>query len=55
MEFIVLDVAATVALLAGYDTSYPQAIWFQRAIAIFCLGAFALTFVPNNDSRAARG
>jgi membrane-associated phospholipid phosphatase len=44
-----------VALLAGYDTGYPQAIWFQRAIAIFCLGAFALTFVPNNDSRAARG
>jgi membrane-associated phospholipid phosphatase len=44
-----------VALLAGYDTGYPQAIWFQRAIAVLCLGAFALTFVPKRDSHAAPG
>jgi len=35
-----------VALLAGYDTGYPQALWLQRAIAVVCLAMFAWTFRP---------
>jgi membrane-associated phospholipid phosphatase len=41
-----------VALLAGYPSEYPQALWFQRAIGAACLAAFAATFV--RDAAAAR-
>jgi membrane-associated phospholipid phosphatase len=34
-----------VALLAGYDTGYPQAVALQRAIAIACLLAAVLALV----------
>jgi membrane-associated phospholipid phosphatase len=44
-----------VALLMGYPTDYPQALWFQRAIGAACLAAFAATFVPRRGSRAAPG
>ena len=43
------------ALLAGYDTGFAQALWFQRAIAAVSLGAFALTLVPGRGGRAAPG
>jgi len=36
-----------VALLVGFDTGFPQAIWFGRAIAVASLAAFALTFLPK--------
>ena len=29
--------------LLGYDTGYPRRCWFQRAIGLLCLAAFALT------------
>jgi membrane-associated phospholipid phosphatase len=44
-----------VALLMGYPTDYPQALWFQRAIGAACLAAFAATFVPWRGSRARPG
>ncbi len=44
-----------VALLAGYDTGFAQALWFQRAIAVVSLAAFALTFIPGRGGRAAPG
>ena len=44
-----------VALLAGYDTGYPQALWFQRALGATALVAFALTFVTRPPGRAAPG
>lgn len=40
-------VGCAVALLVGFDTGFPQAIWFERAIALTSLAAFALTFVPK--------
>lgn len=40
-----------VALLAGYDTGYPQAVWFQRSIGVVCLAAFAWTFLPARAGR----
>jgi membrane-associated phospholipid phosphatase len=36
-----------VALLIGYNTGYPQALWCQRAIGAAVLIAFALTFVRS--------
>lgn len=44
-----------VALLAGYDTGYSQALWFQRALGATALVAFALTFVTRPPGRAAPG
>ena len=44
-----------VALLIGYPTDYPQALWFQRAIGAACLAAFAATFVPWRGSHTAPG
>lgn len=44
-----------VALLAGYDSGFPQALWFQRFIAVASLAAFAVTFVPKRHGRAAPG
>lgn len=44
-----------VALLVGHDTRYPEAIWFQRAIGVVCLMAFAWTFIPRRSGRAASG
>ncbi|HTS52781.1 MAG TPA: phosphatase PAP2 family protein [Burkholderiales bacterium] len=44
-----------VALIVGYPTDYPQALWLQRAIGAACLAAFAATFVPARGSRAAQG
>jgi membrane-associated phospholipid phosphatase len=41
-----------VALIAGYPSDYPQALWFQRAVGVVCLTAFAATFV--RDAAAAR-
>jgi len=43
------------ALLTGYDTGYPQALWFQRALGAVALAAFALTFVRLPPGRAAAG
>jgi membrane-associated phospholipid phosphatase len=43
------------ALLMGYPTDYPQALWFQRAIGAACLMVFAATFVPRRGSHAAPG
>jgi len=40
------------ALVAGYPSEYPQALWFQRAVGVACLAAFAVTFV--RDAAAAR-
>ncbi len=48
-------VGCAVALLIGYPSDYPQALWFQRAIGAACLVAFAATFVPARGSRAAQG
>ena len=39
-------------LIAGYPSDYPQARWFQRAIGVACLAAFAATFV--RDAAAVR-
>jgi membrane-associated phospholipid phosphatase len=44
-----------VALLVGYPTDYPQALWFQRAIGAACLMVFAATFVHRRASHAAPG
>lgn len=41
-----------IALLAGYQTAYPQTLWFQYAIGLTSLAAFALTFLSR---RAALG
>ena len=41
-----------VALIAGYPSEYPQALWFQRAIGLLSLAAFAATLV--RDAAAAR-
>jgi len=41
-----------VALIAGYPSEYPQALWFQRAIGAASLAAFAATFV--RDAGAGR-
>jgi hypothetical protein len=41
-----------VALLAGHRTGYPQAVWFQRALALACLAAAALALLRD---RARRG
>jgi len=35
------------ALIAGYPSAYPQALWFQRAIGVVCLAAFAATFIRD--------
>jgi membrane-associated phospholipid phosphatase len=42
-----------VALLAGYDTGYAQALWFQRAIGLVCLAALAATFAAGQRRRGA--
>ena len=42
-----------VALLTGYRTDYPQALWFQRALGAASLLCFALSFVPRAGSDAA--
>ena len=47
--------ACAVALLASSVTDYPQALWFQRAIGVISLAAFAATFLPRRGSRAAPG
>jgi membrane-associated phospholipid phosphatase len=44
-----------VALLMGYPTDYPQALWLQRAIGAACLAAFAATFAPPRSRHAAPG
>jgi membrane-associated phospholipid phosphatase len=44
-----------VALLMGYPTDYPQALWFQRAIGTVCLAAFAATFIPARGRGASLG
>jgi hypothetical protein len=43
------------ALLAGYDTGYPQALWLERALGALALLAFGLTFVRPRRSGAAPG
>ena len=43
------------ALLIGYPNDYPQALWFQRAIGVISLAAFAATFLPRRSGRAAPG
>jgi membrane-associated phospholipid phosphatase len=43
------------ALLAGYDTGYREAIWFQRAIGALALLAFALTFITPRRGLTASG
>ena len=40
-------VGCAVALLAGHDTGFPQAVWFQRIIAVVSLTSFAVTFLPS--------
>jgi membrane-associated phospholipid phosphatase len=44
-----------VALLAGYDTGYAQALWLQRALGVAVLLAFAATFLKPYPGRAASG
>lgn len=44
-------VGCAIALLVGFDTGFPQAIWFERAIAVASLAAFALTFLPKRHRR----
>ena len=44
-----------IALLAGYNTGYPEAIWLERAIGALALLAFALTFVRRHRGPAASG
>ncbi len=44
-----------VALLVSSVTDYPQALWFQRAIGMISLAAFAASFLPRRGSRAAPG
>ncbi len=41
-----------VALLIGFPTDYPQALWFERAIGVVSLLAFAATFVPRGGRTA---
>ena len=41
-----------VALLAGYHTQYPQALWFQRALGGLSLAAFAVSFRHPSAARA---
>jgi hypothetical protein len=36
-----------VALLVGYDTGYPQAVWLERLIGVLVLLAFVLTFAKR--------
>jgi membrane-associated phospholipid phosphatase len=36
-----------VALLAGHRTGYPQAIWFQRGLALACLAAAAAALIRD--------
>jgi membrane-associated phospholipid phosphatase len=43
------------ALLAGYDTGYPQALWLERALGALALLAFGLTFLRPRRSGAAPG
>jgi len=45
-------VGCAVALLVGFDTGFPQAIWFGRAIAAASLAAFAVTFLPKRRGGA---
>ena len=42
-----------VALLTGYRTDYPQALWFQRTLGAASLLCFALSFVSRSGSDAA--
>jgi membrane-associated phospholipid phosphatase len=44
-----------VALLAGHDTGYAQALWFQRALGAMALAVFALSFRTRHPGRAAPG
>jgi len=44
-----------VALLVGYNTGYPQALWLQRAIGALVLIAFALTFATRSPGRVTTG
>lgn len=39
-----LLLAAAGALLLGYDSGYPSALWLQRAIAVGCIVAVGLTW-----------
>ena len=43
------------ALLMGYPTDYPQALWFQRAIGAVSLAAFAATFLRRRGGHTAPG
>jgi membrane-associated phospholipid phosphatase len=45
-------VGCALTLLVGLDNGFPQAIWFERAIAIASLAAFALTFRPGRRDGA---
>jgi hypothetical protein len=36
-----------VALLAGHRTGYPQALWFQRSLALVCLAAAAAALLRD--------
>jgi membrane-associated phospholipid phosphatase len=46
------------ALLAGHRTGYPQAIWFQRGLALACLAAAAVALIRDRrrgaDARIIR-
>ena len=44
-----------IALVAGFDTGYSQALWFERVLGAVALAAFALTFVTRPPGRAGPG
>jgi membrane-associated phospholipid phosphatase len=44
-----------VALLLGYDTGYPDAMWFERSIGALSLLAFVMTFVKPRRGPAGSG
>jgi membrane-associated phospholipid phosphatase len=51
----VASAGCAVALLAGYDTGYRDALWFERVLGALALLAFALTFLKRRRSRTAPG
>jgi membrane-associated phospholipid phosphatase len=48
----VVMAGCAVALVAGYRTGYPQALWFQRAIGVVCLAAAGLAWYRDGRRKA---